>query len=63
MKEGKKEVNDFLDKWNQQHPYDRWHFRGFIVGYILAEVLMMIFSAGIATAVKWVGKLGRLAEK
>lgn len=54
---------DFERKWNANNLYQKWSFRGNVVGYVLAEVLMAIFSGGIATATKWLGKLGKLGSK
>lgn len=54
---------DFARRWTSNNTYDRWYFRGSIVGYVLAEVLMAIFSGGAVTAVKWLGKLGKLGGK
>lgn len=59
-----KSLEDFVYRfWKDPHPYRKWHFRGMIVGYILAEVLMAIFTAAIANVVKWVGKLGKVGGK
>lgn len=54
---------DFARRWTADNTYDRWYFRGSVVGYVLAEVLMAIFSGGAVTAVKWLGKLGKLGSK
>ncbi len=56
-------VNDFTNKWNSNNTYNRWNFRGYVVGYILAEIVMIIFTAGTATVAKWLGKLGKLGAK
>ncbi|MEW7847660.1 DUF4157 domain-containing protein [Massilia aurea] len=54
---------DWLDKkWNAPGLLARWHFRGWIVGYAIAEIAMLIFSDGILTAVKAAGKIGKFAE-
>ena len=59
-----KSIDDFIYRfWKDPDPYKKWHFRGLIVGYILAEVLMAIFTAAIANVVKWVGKLGKVGGK
>jgi hypothetical protein len=55
--------SDFIKRWCSNNVYESWYFRGQIVGYIAAEVLMAIFTAGAATAVKWLGKLGKLGGK
>ena len=56
-------VDDFVARWNHKNPYTSWHFRGQTVGYVLAEVAMLIFTGGIATVVKWVGKFGKIGGK
>jgi hypothetical protein len=50
------------DKWNNPNTWDRWHFRGYVVGYIIMEIVMMFFSGGIATAVKAAGKGAKIAK-
>ncbi|MCC6539679.1 MAG: DUF4157 domain-containing protein [Bryobacterales bacterium] len=51
----------FWEGWNTNSTWDRWKFIGQIVGYAIAEILMLVFSGGIATAVKWAGKSAKLA--
>lgn len=59
-----KSVEDFLYRWMKDpDPYRKWHFRGAVIGYILAEVAMAVFTAAIANVVKWVGKLGKVGGK
>jgi hypothetical protein len=56
-------VEEFSRKWNADNTYNRWNYRGYVIGYILAEVLLLIFTAGTATIAKWLGKLGKLGQK
>lgn len=49
-------MSDFGNQWNAEDVFDRWFFRGRVVGYVIAEILMLIFSVGIATGIKWVSK-------
>jgi hypothetical protein len=49
-------------KWNHANTWDRWHFRGYAIGYAIVEILMLIFSGGAATAVKWAGKVGKFGK-
>lgn len=59
-----KSVEDFLYRWMKDpDPYRKWHFRGAVIGYILAEVAMAVFTAAIANVVKWLGKLGKVGGK
>ena len=50
------------DKWNHPNVWDRWKFRGYVIGYAIVEVLMLIFSGGIVTAIKWLGKVGKFGK-
>ncbi len=54
---------DALDKkWNDPSLLKRWHFRGWITGYALAEIVMLFFSGGALTALKGAGKAGKFAQ-
>lgn len=54
---------DWLDKkWNDPSLLKRWHFRGWIIGYAIAEIAMLFFSEGILTAIKGVAKVGKFSE-
>jgi hypothetical protein len=56
-------VEDWLDKrWNADGIWSRWQFRGWFIGYIIMEILLLVFSDGIITAVKWVGRSAKLAK-
>jgi hypothetical protein len=56
-------VQDWLDKkWNQPGTWDRWHFRGWLIGYIVMEIVFLVASDGIITALKWVGKSAKIAK-
>lgn len=45
-------AEEFSNKWNSFSPYDRWYFRGSIVGMIVAEIVMLLVSGGVANAAK-----------
>jgi Domain of unknown function (DUF4157) len=56
-------VADWLDKkWNASGTWTRWHNRGWLIGYLIMEVLMLVASDGIITAVKWVGKAAKIEK-
>ena len=56
-------VEDWLDKkWNQPGTWSRWHFRGWLIGYIIMEIVMLVASDGLISAVKWVGKSAKIAK-
>ncbi|MEM8674589.1 MAG: DUF4157 domain-containing protein [Cyanobacteria bacterium P01_G01_bin.67] len=54
---------DFSENWNAKNTFNKWHFRGKVIGYILAEVLIILLSGGTANAAKWLGKLGKVGDK
>ncbi|MEO0560865.1 MAG: hypothetical protein AAF125_02055 [Chloroflexota bacterium] len=54
-------VDNFVNKWTAPLIFDRWYFRGKVVGYIIAEIAMMFLSGG-ASAAKWLDKLGDLGK-
>jgi len=51
----------FLDRWNAPDLLRRWHFRGWLVGYAAAEIIMAFASGGV-TVLKWAGKAGKLSK-
>ena len=55
-------IDDFLDKWTTKNVYHQWHFRGRVVGTVLAEVVMALITGGAAAAAL-LGKLGPLGLK
>lgn len=50
------------EKWNAPSLTSRWHFRGWLIGYLIMEVLLMFVSGGALTALKWVGKAVKLEK-
>jgi hypothetical protein len=55
-------LDDFRKKWHAPAVWDRWYFRGWVVGYAILEAIMMIFTGGLLTGAKWAGRAGRLAK-
>src|SRR5690606_34640183 len=59
-------VSDIIDavgaKWNAPSTWDRWKFRGYVIGYAIVEILLLVFSGGLVTAVKWAGKAGKFGK-
>lgn len=49
------------DRWNSPDLLHRWHFRGWLIGYAIAEIVMVVSSGG-ATLVKWASKAGKLGK-
>lgn len=55
-------AEDFLKKWNADDPWDQGFFRGRVIGYVIMEILMLVFSGGILTALKWTGKFAKIGS-
>jgi hypothetical protein len=51
---------EFEKNWNNPDRWDSGFFRGRVVGYVIMELLMLYFSFGIATAIKWTGKFAKI---
>ncbi|MFV2144643.1 SH3 domain-containing protein [Isoptericola sp. G70] len=54
-------IDQFDRRWNASSVASRWHFRGWVTGYAVMEVLMLVLSGGIISGIKWVGKAAKLA--
>jgi hypothetical protein len=52
----------FDAKWNAIDPLERWHYRGWLIGYAIMEAMMLILSDGIVQGIKWVGKASKLSK-
>ncbi|NOJ92786.1 SH3 domain-containing protein [Corallococcus coralloides] len=52
----------FDEQWNSTDLLRRWHFRGWVIGYALMEVLMLFCSGGIVQGIKWVGKASKASK-
>jgi hypothetical protein len=55
-------ISDFKKKWNDESLLKRWHFRGWVIGYAIAEIAILIFSGGTINGAKWVGKMAKIAK-
>lgn len=55
-------IDNFQAKWNHDSILKRWHFRGWVIGYVIAEVLMLFFSGGVIQGIKWIGKSAKVAK-
>lgn len=54
---------DVLDKkWNDPSLFKRWHYRGWLVGYILMEVVTLFFTEGLIAGVKVVANSAKIAK-
>jgi hypothetical protein len=55
-------VDDFVGKWNADSTWDRWYFRGHVVGYVIATAALWVFSAGLLAATGALSKMGKLGK-
>ena len=51
---------EFDKNWNNPDRWESGFFRGRVAGYVILELLMLYFSFGIATAIKWTGKFAKI---
>ena len=54
---------DIKTRWNSADTFEKARMIGRLVGAIALEVLLAIFTGGGANAVKWIGKLGKIAPR
>ncbi|MBN8231112.1 SH3 domain-containing protein [Corallococcus macrosporus] len=55
-------VARFDEQWNDSQVLRRWHFRGWVIGYVLMEALMLFCSGGMVQGIKWVGKSSKASK-
>lgn len=55
-------IDDFERKWNHENLLKKWHFRGWVIGYAIAEVVMLFLSGGVIQGIKWAGKASKVAK-
>jgi hypothetical protein len=55
-------LDHFLERWNAPGLLARWHFRGWVIGYAIMEVLLLVFSEGVIAGIKWIGKASKVAK-
>ncbi|MEH2229142.1 MAG: S8 family serine peptidase [Nostoc sp.] len=56
---------DFVQRWNDPDPWKSGHFRGWLLGYAIAEIAVIVMTAGAgaaATGVKVTGKLAKITN-
>jgi hypothetical protein len=52
----------FTTRWNAEDSYDRWKFRGVVIGTVLAEIALAALSGGASVALRVAGKVGKVAK-
>jgi hypothetical protein len=57
----RKIAGEFADAWEHEDPWERGLFRGRVLGYVIAEILMAVFSFGALTALKWAGRFAKIS--
>ena len=62
-------LDAFLDRWNHQDPWERWNFRGWLIGFstmlIAIEVLLAVTTGGAGNIARWgarAAKLGKMVD-
>jgi hypothetical protein len=50
----------FKGRWNAKNPWDRWSFRGEVIGRVITEVALTILTGGIAAILSGTSKFARL---
>ncbi len=53
-------AKDFQNKWFANDPWDAGFFQGRVLGYVIMEIIMLVASGGILTALKWTGKFAKI---
>ena len=53
-------AKDFQNKWFANDPWDAGFFQGRVLGYVIMEIIMLVLSGGILTALKWTGKFAKI---
>jgi len=57
-----KAIQDIIENWKTASAFQRGRVIGIIIGAILLEILVAIFTGGSVTLAKWAGKLGKLGK-
>jgi hypothetical protein len=55
-------ADEFLAKWDADSTWERWYFRGDLVGYIIATAILTFFTAGAIAEVLAESKFARVIE-
>jgi|GEM_PF-6815388 len=53
---------NFNNGWNSPNHYEKWEFRGKVVGNVILEVVLAIFTGGLGNAAKWLAKLEKISK-
>ncbi|HHG84320.1 MAG TPA: DUF4157 domain-containing protein, partial [Bacteroidetes bacterium] len=56
-------AGDFMESWTHPNVFERWFFRGKLIGAVVLEVVLAIFTAGQGNAVAWIGRIGKVSPK
>lgn len=55
-------IQDIIENWETASAFEKGRVIGIVVGAILLEILVAIFTGGSVTLAKWAGKLGKLGK-
>ena len=53
---------NFVRRWTASNLFDKWNFRGRVIGYLAAEILMAVFSGGASLVAKLLSRLGKVGK-
>ena len=55
-------IANFVKRWGAKSLWSRWQFRGWVIGYAIAEIGLLLISGGGTAAAKLATKMGRAAS-
>lgn len=55
-------IQKMLNEWDKLSTFEQARIIGKIVGAIILEIILAVFTGGTATAAKWAGKAGKVGE-
>ncbi|MFC4636202.1 hypothetical protein ACFO3O_20005 [Dokdonia ponticola] len=55
-------IQDIIENWKTASAFEKGRVIGIVIGAILLEILVAIFTGGSVTLAKWAGKLGKLGK-
>ena len=55
-------IKDIIENWNNASAFEKGRVIGIVIGAIILEIVIAVFSGGTASAAKWAGKLGKFGK-
>lgn len=56
-------AGDFADSWTHPNMFERWFFRGKVIGAVTLEVVLAIFTLGQGNAAIWIGRIAKVSPR